>query len=116
MEIYVKGKYISKSYVTIIRSGCGEIDTKTFIMSTHRWNKDTISDIEWELQTQYIKKQTYSRKKTVIKFVHQWIASRNKNFRQKLICPHYRQQESQSMDHGHFLTFSASGRRKQLRL
>ena len=80
MEIYVKGKYISKNYVTIIRSGCGEIKTKAFIMSTHRWNKSTISNIEWKLQAQYIKTKTYARKKTLIKLVHRWLVSGNKNF------------------------------------
>ena len=89
---------------------------KAFIVSKHRWNKSTISDIEWELQAKYIKKQTYSRKKTLIKFVHRWLASSIKNFGQKLMYPHCRQQESQSMNHDHFLTCSVSGKSKQLRL
>ena len=63
-----------------------------------------------------LKKQNYSRKKTLLKFVHRWLASRNKNYGQKLMCPNCRQQESTSMDHDYFLTCSSSGRRKQLRL
>ena len=117
MEIYVKGKYIPNNYVSAIRSASGETDAKVFIMSKHRWNnKFTISDIEWKLKVQYIKKQTYSKKKTLIKFVHRWLVSGNKNFGQKLMCPHCRWKESQSMDHYHFLTCSESVKRKQLRL
>ena len=62
MAISVKGKYIPKNYVNVIRSACGETGIKAFLMSKHRWNKSTISDIEWELHAQYIKKQTYYRK------------------------------------------------------
>ena len=82
-------------------------------MNKHRWSKSTITNIEWDLCANIIKKQTYSRKKTQTKFVHRWLASGNKNFGQKLMCPHCRQQESTSMDHDHFLTCSSPGRRKQ---
>ena len=42
MANYVKGKYIPNNYVNTICSA--------FLMRKHRWNKSTISDIEWELQ------------------------------------------------------------------
>ena len=48
--------------------------------------------------------------------VHRWLASGKKNYGQKLMFPHCRQQESTTMNHDHFLTCSSSGRRKQLRL
>ena len=116
MEIYINGKYTSKKYVAGIYSYCGEKKATYFLINTYRWSKSTIADIKWDLQANFIKKQTYSRKKTLIKFVNRWLASGNKNYGQKLTCPHCRQQESTSMDHDHFLTFSSSGRRKQLRL
>ena len=50
MEIYVKEEYIPNNYVNAIFSAYGETDDKAFLMSKHRWNKSTISDIEWELQ------------------------------------------------------------------
>ena len=78
MATYVKGKYIPKNYVNVIRSACGETDSKAFLTSKHRWNKSKNSDIEWELHAQYITKQTYFRKKTLLKFVHRWLASGNK--------------------------------------
>ena len=80
MEIYVKGKYIPNNYIHAIMSACGETDAKEFLMRKYRWNQSTIIDIEWELHAQYIKKQTYSRNKTILKFIHRWLASGNKNF------------------------------------
>ena len=116
MAIYVKGKYIPNNYVHAIRSACGKTDAKEFLMRKYRWNKLTIIDIEWELHAQYIKKQLYSKKKTILTFIHRWLASGNKNFGQKLMCPNCKQQEHKDMDHDHFLTCSSSGIRKQHRL
>jgi len=73
-------------------------------------------DIEWEIHAKYIKKQTHSRKKTLLKFIHRWLASGNKNFGQKLMCPNCKQQEHKNMDHDHFLTCSSSSIRKQRRI
>ena len=116
LALYINGKYIPNNYITAVRSYCGEKQAKAFLMKKHRWSKSIIDDIEWDFCANFIKKQTYSRKKTLTKFVHRWLASGNKNFGQKLMCPHCRQQASTSMDHDHFLTCSSSGRRKQLRL
>ena len=112
MAIFVKGNYIPNNYVHAIRSANRETDAKEFLMQKYRWNKSTITDIEWECHAQYIKRQTYSRKKTILNFIHRWLASGNKYFGQKLMCPNYRQQKNQDMDHDHFLTCSASGIRK----
>ena len=116
LALYINGKYIPNNYIYAIRSSCGEKQAKSFLMNKHRWSKSTINDIERDLCANFIKKQTYFRKKTLIKFVHRWLASGNKNFGQKLMCPHCHQQEDNLMDHDHFLTYSSSGRSKQLRL
>ena len=65
---------------------------------------------------QIYKKQTYSRNKSLLKFIHRWLVSGNKNFGQKLMCHNCKQQENKSMDHDHFLICSASGIRKQRRI
>ena len=90
MVIYVKGNYIPNNHVHAIVSACGEMDAKAYLMRKHHWNKSAITDIEWESHAQYIKKQTYSRKETILKFIHRWLASGNKNFGQKLMCPNYK--------------------------
>ena len=91
LAIYINGKYIPNNYINSIRAACGEKDAKAFLMRKYQWNTSTIEDIEWELQAKYIKKQTYSRKKTLMKFIHRWLASGNKNFGQKLMCPNCKQ-------------------------
>ena len=116
LALYINGKYIPNNYITTVRSSCGEKQVKSFLMKKHRWIKSIIDDIDWNFCANFIKKQTYSRKKTLTKFVHRWLTFGNKNFGQKLMCPHCRQQESILMDHDHFLICSSSGRRKQLRL
>ena len=116
LAIYVNGNYIPNNYVHSIWAACGEKDAKDFLMHKYQWNNSTIADIEWELHAKYIKKQTYSRKRTLLKFIHRWLTSGNKNFGQKLMCPNCKQQEHKSMDHDHFLTCSASGIRKQRRI
>ena len=116
ITIHVHGKYIPDNYVHSIRTVCVEKDAKDFLMNKFQWTTSTIADIEWELQANYIKKQTYSRKKTLLKFIHRWLASSNKNFGQKLMCPTCNQQENKEMDHDHFLTCSSSGIRKQRRI
>ena len=116
LAIYVNGKYIPNNYINSIRAACGEKDAKAFLMRKYQWTTATIEDIEWELHAKYIKKQTYSRKKTLMKFIHRWLASGNKNFGQKLLCPSCKQQENTGMDHDHFLTCYASGIRKQRRI
>ena len=107
MALYINGTYTPNNYVVTIRSCCGEKEAESFLINKHRWSKSTISDIEWDLQANFFKNQTYSRKEILIKFVHRWFASGNKNYGQKLMCPHCRQQESTSMDHDHFLTCSS---------
>ena len=80
MAIYVKGKKTTSQTIMFMLfwSACGETDAKDFLTRKYHWNKSTITDIEWELHAQYIKKQTYSRKKTILKFIHRWLASGNK--------------------------------------
>ena len=63
----------------------------------------------------YQKANVFS-KEMLLKFIHRWLASGNKNFGQKLMCPNCKQQENRSMDHDLFLTCSASGIRKQRRI
>ena len=116
MAIYINGNYDPNNYVAGIRSYCGEKEAKYFLINKYRWRKSTIFDIEQDLHANFIKKQTYSRKKTLLKFVHRWLTFGNKNYGQKVMCPHCRQQESTTMDHDHFLTRSSPRRRKQLRL
>ena len=112
LEIYVNGNYIPNNYVHSIRDACGENDAKAFLIHKYQWNNSTIANIEWELHAKYIKKQTYSRKKSILKFNHRWLASGNKKFGQKLMCPNCKQLENKNMDHDHFLTCSLSGIRK----
>ena len=80
IAIYINGNYIPNIYVQSIRYACGEKDAIDFLMNKYQWTTSTIADIEWELQANYIKKQTYSRKKTLLKFIYRWLASGNKNF------------------------------------
>ena len=64
MVIYINGNYAPTNYVADICFYCGEKEAKEFLIHKYRWRKSTISDIEWDLHTNFIKKQTYSRKKT----------------------------------------------------
>ena len=75
MTLYINGAYTSNNYVVTIRSCCEKKDVESFIINKHRWSKSTIPDIEWDLQANFFKKQTYSRKETLIKFAHRWFAS-----------------------------------------
>ena len=113
IAIYVHGKYIPNNYVNSIRTACGEKGAKDFLINRFQWAASTIANIEWDIQAKYIKKQTYTRKKTLLNFIHRWLASGNKNFEQKLMCPYCNQQENKDMDHDQFLTCSSSGTRKQ---
>ena len=117
MEVYINGTYTQNNYVAGIRSYCREKEAKDFLLNK-QISMEKIHHIWYRMGSscQLHQKQNYSRKKTLLKFVHRWLASRNKNYGQKLMCPNCRQQESTSMDHDHFLTCSSSGRRKQLRL
>ena len=116
MEIYINGSYTPNNYVASISSSYGEKGAKEFLINKYRWSKSIISDIEWDLHANFIKKKTYSIKKTLLKLTHRWFASRNRNYGQKIMCPHCRQQESTTMDNDHFLTSSSSERRKQPQL
>ena len=92
MAIYINESYTPNNYVAVICSYCGKKEAEDFLIKRYRWSKSTISDIKLDLHANFIKKQTHSRKKPLIKCVHRWLASRNKNYGQKLMCPHCRPQ------------------------
>ena len=63
----------------------------------------------------FIQKQTYSRKKTAIKYIHRWLPSRSKSFGQKFDFPHC-DGDGKKHDHDHFLTCELSIDKKVARM
>ena len=116
MAVYVNNKYIPNNYVSAIRNHCGETEARNFMMTKYAWSPAVISNIEWQLLNNFIKKKSYSTKKTMKKFIHNWLASGKKNYGQPLLCPYCKEPDNPSMSHDHFLTCSESTIRKEERL
>ena len=86
------------------------------MINKYKWSKKTFNSIEWNLHSEFIRKQSYSRRKTIMKYCHRWLSAGKKNFGQKLACPHCHKTEDKDMDHDHFLQCEASENRKLLRI
>ena len=107
---------ISNNYVSAIRNHCGEKEARNFMMIKYDWSSKVISNIEWKLLDNFIKRNSYSTKKTIKKFIHSWLASGKKNYGQPLLCPYCKKPDNPSMSHDHFITCSDSTIRKDERL
>ena len=114
--VYVNNNFIPNNYVKEIRKHCGKTDAITYLINKYKWSKKTFNSIEWNLHSEFIRKQSYSRRKTIIKYCHRWLSAGKKNFGQKLACPHCHKTEDKDMDHDHFLQCEASENRKLLRI
>ena len=88
MAIYLKKEYIPNKYHIEIRSQEGAKATRKFMMGKYKVYVQTCENIEWELQAKFIQQQTYSKKKTMKKYIHQWLTFRKKNYEQPLMCPY----------------------------
>ena len=114
--LYVNNKFITNNYVKEIRKHCGKIDATTYMINKYNWSKKTLNSIERNLHSEFIRKQSYSRRKTLTKYCHRWLSAGRKNFGQTLACPHCHKTEDKDMDHDHFLQYEASENRKLLRI
>ena len=76
----------------------------------------TINNIEWELVSKWIQKQTYSNEKTIIKCIHRNLSSGSKNYEQPMICINYRIRDSPTINNEHLLTCTNAYTKKKLRL
>ena len=63
MAIYINGNYTPNNYDSGIRSYCGKKKTKDFLIKKYRRRKSTISNIEWDLQANFIKKKPILERK-----------------------------------------------------
>ena len=86
-----------------------------FLKDKYHWTQQTLDNIEWELHASFIQKQTYSRKKTTIKYIHRWLLSGSKRFGQNLSCPHC-EGDGKKHDHDHFLAYEFTIDRKEARM
>ena len=86
------------------------------MIGKYRWYVQTCKDIEWELQSKFIQQHTYFKKKTMKKFIHQWLLSGKKNYEEPLMCPYCKSLDNPSIQHDHFITCSVSNERKIERL
>ena len=116
IAVYSNNKYIPNNYVSAIRHHCRETEARSFMMTKYAWSATVISNIEWQLLDNFIKKKSYSTKKTIKKFIHNWLVSGKKNYGQPLLCPYYKESDNHSMTHDHFITCSESTIRKEERL
>ena len=107
---------ISNNYVSAIRNHCGETEARNFMMKKYAWSSAVISNIKCQLLDNFIKRKSYSTKKTIKKFIHNWLSSEKKNYGQPLLCPYCKEPDNPSMSHDYFITCSDSTIRKEGRL
>ena len=86
------------------------------MVKEYSWSKKTFNSIEWNLHSEFICKQSYSRGKTITKYCHRWLSTGKKKFGQKNACPRCHKTEDKDMDHDHFLQYEASKHIKLLRI
>ena len=61
IAVYVNNKYIPNNYVSAIRNHCGETEARNFMMTKYAWSSAVISNIEWQLLDNFIKRKSYSK-------------------------------------------------------
>ena len=71
---------------------------------------------EWRYFLQFIIKQIYSTKKSIIKYSHRRLASGSRNYGKRLIYLFYLQQENNMVDYGYFLIGLSSTIKKNERI
>ena len=115
MAVYINKTYIPNNIRKEIRTHCGAQEAARYLKAKYRWTQQILDDIKWELHSSFIQKQTYSRKKTTIKYVHRWLPSGSKSFGQSLGCPYYK---DDGLQHGydHFITCDFDIERKEARM
>ena len=114
--VYVNNKFIPNNFVKEIRKYCRKTDTTTYMINKYSWSKKILNGIKWNLQSEFIRKQSYSRRKTITKYCHRWLSAGKKNLCQPLVFPHCHKTEDKDMEHDHFLQYEASENRKLLRM
>ena len=93
-----------------------EKEVTTYMINKCCWSTKTVYSIEWNLQSAFICKQSYSKRKTLTKYYHRLLSAGEKYFGQPLVCPHCHKTVDKTMEHYHFLQCEASENRKILRL
>ena len=115
MAVYIQKKYIPNNIRQEIRSHCGAQEAASFLKEKYKWKQETLDNIEWELHAAFVQKQTYSRKKTILKYIHRWLPSGSKSFGQNLGY-NYCEGDGNHHDHDHFITCDFSIVRKEERI
>ena len=92
--VYVNDKYIPNNYVSAIRNYCAETEARNFTKTKYDWSPKVILNIQWKLLDSYIRNKSYSTKKTIKQFIHNWLASGKKNYGQPLLWPYCKQPET----------------------
>ena len=86
------------------------------MINKYGWSTKTLNSIKWNLHSDFTRKHSYSKRKTLTKYCHYWLSSGKKHFGQVLAYPHYHKTEDREMYHDHYLQCEASENRKILRL
>ena len=66
MAVYINKTYTPNNIKNEIRTHYGTQEVARFLKEKYRWTQQILDDIEWELHSSFIQKQTGSRKKTTI--------------------------------------------------
>ena len=74
-----------------------------------------MKDIECKPHFNFIHRQKYSRKKTLLKFVQRWLASGNKIYEQMIECTHCHSTSTEDLTRDHFLICEMATERKEYR-
>ena len=85
--VYTKGKYIHNKYYTEIRSDYGVKDARKFLMNKFSLSALSCDEIKWEIQAKFISNQSYSKQKTIKKFIFYWLDLGNKELRATFYVP-----------------------------
>ena len=115
IAVYINEVYITNSYVKVIQAQCGAQDVRELLQEKYQWKKITINNIEWKLQANFVQRQTYSRKKTLLKWVHRLLVSVNTSYGQMIECPHCNITSNKTLTQDHFLTCEMTSERKEYR-
>ena len=66
IAVYVNNTYTPNNIKNEIKTHYGTQEVARFLKEKYRWTQQILDDIEWELHSSFIQKQTGSRKKTTI--------------------------------------------------
>ena len=115
VAVYIHKTYIPNNVRKEIRSHCAVQDAARLLKEKYNWTQQNLDNIEWELHASFIQKQTYSRENTTIKYIHRWLPSGSKRFRQDLGCTHC-EGDGEKHNHDRFLTCEFAIDKKEARM